>query len=167
MFQFSITKATEGAECIRFLGIGFIWRCWLLVRGRDEAERLYRQALPDEPGNVFSDDVEFDIYLASGNDGLDIGMFIGIGNDGYVEFLLFDVKDGQADAVDGNRAFFDDQLAEFPGEFEPVFPAAAQGVLFQANGCRVDMSLNDMAVQPSIHDETSFQIDLVSWFPGV
>ena len=77
-----------------------------------------------EPGDVFPDHIEFQVDGGSGDNGLDIGMLESIGDDGYIKAVFFDIKDGKTGAVEADGAFFDHEVAEFPGEFEAEEPAA-------------------------------------------
>ena len=115
---------------------------------------------------VFTYKIEFQVDQAAGGDGLDIGMFEGIGDDGDVEFGSFDIEDGEADAIEADGAFFDDEVAEFFGEFEAKFPAAVLVGAFEAGGGGVDMSLDDVTVEAAVHDHTSFEVDEVAGLPG-
>lgn len=94
-------------------------------------------------------------------------MFEGIRNDGHVEFSLFHVKDGQADAVEADGAFFYDQGGEFFREFQPELPASSQFLAFQAGGGGINVSLDDVAVEASVHEQASFQVDEITFFPGL
>src|ERR1700677_4721256 len=99
-----------------------------------------------ESGHIFPDHIEFQVDFCVGADGLDIGMFEGIGNDGDVKAVLFDVKDGEADAIEADGAFFYHEMAKFLWEFEAEFPAAVELLSFCADGGSIDMALDDMAV---------------------
>ena len=92
-------------------------------------------------------------------------MFVGVGDDGDIEPGSLHVEDGEADAVEADGAFFDDEVAEFLGEFEAEFPAAVEFFAFGADGGGVDVTLNDMAVESAVHEEASFQVDEVAGFP--
>lgn len=94
-------------------------------------------------------------------------MFEGIRDDGDVEFCLFDVENGEAGAVEANGAFFNNEVAEFFGEFEAEFPAAVPFAAFETGGGGVDMPLNDVAVEAAVHDHTSFEVDKVARQPAV
>ena len=98
---------------------------------------------------------------------LNISVFEGVWYDGDVKPGLFYIKDGEADAVEADGAFFYDEGSEFFGEFEAEFPAAVEVFPLGADGGGVNVSLNDVTVQASIHLEASFQIDQMSGLPGV
>ena len=116
-------------------------------------------------GDVFPDHVKFQVDEASRVDGLDIGMFEGVRDDRDVEFRLFYVEDGEADAVEADGAFFDNEGAEFLWEFEPEFPGAVEVFAVDAGGGGVYVALDDVAVEAAVHQEASFQVDEVAWLP--
>ena len=93
-------------------------------------------------------------------------MFEGIRDDSDVEFGFFDVEDGETDAIEANGSFFDDEVAEFFREFEAVFPAAVHVFPFEAGGGGIDMPLDDMAVEATVHDHASFEVDEVAGLPA-
>ena len=92
-------------------------------------------------------------------------MFEGKGNDGDIEPGLLYVEDSEADAVEADRAFFYHEPAEFFGEFETKLPAAVEVLAIEAGGGCVDMALNDMAVEPAVHNQASFEVDEVAGLP--
>ena len=92
-------------------------------------------------------------------------MLKGIGDDGDVEAVFFDVEDREAGAVEADGAFFDDEVAEFFGEFEAIFPAAVEVAPLETEGSGVYVSLDDVPVEAAVHDEASFQVDEVSGLP--
>lgn len=115
--------------------------------------------------DIFSDHIEFDIHGGAGFDGPDVSMFEGVGDDGDVEPGSFDIEDGEADAVEADGAFFNDEVAEFFWKFETKFPAAVEFFPIDAGGGGVDMALDDVSVQPAVDDEASFQVDQVAGLP--
>ena len=120
-----------------------------------------------EPGHIFPDHIEFQVDFCVGGDGLDIGMLEGIGDDGDVKAVLFDVKNSEADAIEADGAFFDHEVAKFLWEFEAEFPTALEFLSFCAGGGGIDVTLDDMAVEPAVHDHTAFQVDEVPGLPGI
>ena len=92
-------------------------------------------------------------------------MVIGIWDDGDIEFRSFDIKNGQAGAVEADGAFFYDEVAEFFWEFEGIFPAAVEVAAFDTDGSGIDVSLDDVSVEAAVHDEASFEVDEVSGLP--
>lgn len=132
---------------------------------------LGRISLFGEPGHraghIFADHIEFEVNLIAWLKGLHIGMFIGIGDDGQIEPGLFDVEDGKTDAVEADGAFLNNEVAEFFGEFEAEFPTAVQFFTVQTGSGGIDMALDDMAVQSSVHPQASFEVDEVARLPAI
>ena len=120
-----------------------------------------------EPGDVFPDHIEFQVDSGSGDNGLDIGMLESIGDDGDVKAVFFDVKDGKAGAVEGDGAFFDHEVAKFPGVFEAKVPAAVVFFDVGAGGRRVDVTLDDMSVQAAVEGHAAFEVDECAFLPGI
>ena len=96
---------------------------------------------------------------------MDIGVIVSIGDDSDIEFRSFDIKNGEAGAVEADGAFFDDEVAEFFWEFEAIFPAAVEVAPLETEGSGVYVSLDDVPVEAAVHDEASFQVDEVSGLP--
>lgn len=132
-----------------------------LVRGY----RVLRLAGLYHPGDIFAYHIEFQVHAGAGDDRLDVGMVVSVWNDGDIEFGFFHIKDGQTGAVEADGAFFDDEMAKFFGEFESEFPAAVEVAAFETDGGGVDVSLDDVAVEAAVHDETSFEVDEVAGAP--
>src|SRR5581483_1833810 len=109
---------------------------------------------------------EFQIDGASGIDGLDIGMLEGVGDDGDVEFRSFHVEDSEADAVEADGTFFNDEVAELFGEFEAELPGAIRFFSVGAGSGGIDMTLDDVAVETAVHREAAFKIYKVAGGPG-
>jgi hypothetical protein len=118
-----------------------------------------------QAGHIFADHIEFDIHFVAGKDSFYIRVFEGVGDDGDGEIFLFYVKEGEADAIEANGTFFDDEGGEFFGEGETEFPTACLFVSIQAGGGAIDVSLDDMAVETSIHCQASFEVDEVAGLP--
>jgi len=93
-------------------------------------------------------------------------VFERVGDYRYVEFGSFDIEDGEANAVKADGAFFDDQGAEFFWEFEAEFPGAICVVAMGADSGRVDMALDDVAIETSVDDHAPFKIDEATGLPG-
>src|ERR1700684_947800 len=112
-----------------------------------------------ETGDVFPDQIEFQVDGRGRDDGLYIGMFERIGDDGDVKAIFFDVKDGEADAIETNGAFFDHEVAKFPGVFEAKKPAAVVFFDVGAGSGRVDMTLDDMPIEAAVQGHAAFEVD--------
>ena len=93
-------------------------------------------------------------------------MAIRIRDDGDVEPGPFYVENGEADTVEANGAFFDDEVAEFFWEFEAVFPTAVELFAVDAGCGGIDVALNDVSVEAAVHHQASFEVDEVAGLPG-
>ena len=60
-----------------------------------------------QPGDVFADDVEFEVHDRTDFDAAKIRVLEGVGNDRHPETALFRVADREAHAVDRHRTFLD------------------------------------------------------------
>ncbi len=129
--------------------------------------RSYGCIHPHKPGYIFADEVKFEVDAAAREYRPDIGVLKGVRDDGDVEGGSGNIKDGEADAVEADGAFFYDEMAKGFGEFEPEFPAAVEFPAFRADGGGVGMSLDDMAVEAAVHFQASFQVDEIARLPVV
>jgi hypothetical protein len=120
-----------------------------------------------EPGDVFPDHIEFQVDGGSRGNGLDIRMLESKRDDGDVKTVFFDIKDGKAGAVEGDGAFFDHEVAEFPVEFEAEEPAAVVFFHVGAGGGSVDVTLDDMAVEAAVEGHAAFEVDEGTGDPGI
>lgn len=120
-----------------------------------------------KPGNVFPDQIEFKVDDGPGDNGLDVGVPEGVGNDRDVEAGLFYVENGEAGTVQGDGTFFDHQVAEFPGKFKTKFPTSVEFHAFDTSGGGVDMALDYMSVKPAIDWHATFEVDEVAGLPGI
>ena len=93
-------------------------------------------------------------------------MIEGIGDDGDIEFGFFDIEYGEADAIDTDRAFFDDEVSEFFWELETEFAATVLFVAVDAGTDGVDMTLDDVTVETAVHTKASFEIDVMARPPS-
>lgn len=121
----------------------------------------------EEAGYIFPYHIKFKVDQTAGQDRLDICVFESIGDDSDVEFRLFYIEDGEAGAIEADGAFFDDEVCEFFGEFEAVFPATFFVIAFETGGCGVDMALDDMSVEAAVYDQASFEVDEIAGLPGI
>ena len=79
---------------------------------------------------------------------MEVGVLESIGDDSHPKGGFLNVKGGQADAVDGNGAFFNDQGRELFGEFKIYLVAAIFVPDFNTFCCHIHMSLYKMTVYP-------------------
>lgn len=83
-----------------------------------------------------------------------------MGNDGNGKLAVAYGNDGQADAVDGYRAFFDDERLHVLGNGNRNDPGDAVGGDAGDMADAVDMAADDVAAQPAADLHSPFQIDL-------
>ena len=120
-----------------------------------------------QSGDVFAEDVEFKVDDGAYTDVAEVGVLEGVGDDGDLEGVAGGVADGEADAVDGDGAFVDGEitlpghLAVF-GVFEGEVGGAVGIVHRDTLGRFIDMTLNDMTVESSIHQHGAFYIDFIA-----
>ena len=55
--------------------------------------------------NVFANHIKFQVHRISFLDLVEVGVFVGVGNDGHRKLILTRVNNGQADAIDTNGTF--------------------------------------------------------------
>ena len=96
---------------------------------------------------------------------MEVGVLESIGDDSHPKGGFLNVKGGQADAVDGNGAFFNDQGRELFGEFKIYFKAADFIPDLFAGSGGVHVPLYKMAVHPGGREQASLQVDLTSYRP--
>ncbi len=99
---------------------------------------------------VFAEDVDFDVEFGAGGEGVEAGGRVGVGDDGYFDFVAGDGGDGEADALDGDGALGDDVTGERVGKLNAEAPVGVGGVGRDGGesekGCgAVDMTLDDVA----------------------
>ena len=58
-----------------------------------------------EAGNVFADDVKFEIDQCSCFDGMDIRMLVGVWDDSHLEPIIYGIKCRKANTIDTYGAF--------------------------------------------------------------
>ena len=64
------------------------------------------------PQYILAQHVEFQIYAVAGLELMEVGVVVGIGNDGYHKSIVVAGESGKADAIDADGTFFHEQLAE-------------------------------------------------------
>jgi len=92
-------------------------------------------------------------------------VFEGVGDDSNVESCLLYVENSEADAVEADGALFDHEPGEFFWEFDTELPTALEILALEAGRCGVHMALDDMAIEPAIHHQASFEVDEVAGLP--
>ncbi len=109
--------------------------------------------------DVFAEDIGFEIDQITGAAGLEIGDIARVRDDPDAEPVAADAGDGQADAIDGDRAFLDDVAHDGRRRFDVEDVILA--VLFEpphlAPG--IDVAEDEVAVEPGIGPERALEVD--------
>src|SRR5256884_6266103 len=75
--------------------------------------------------DVFSQDVAFEVNRVAGLSVADVGVVIGIRNDGHFRDAMMPLSDGEADAVNRDRSLQNDVARQLIGHFDAVPPVLA------------------------------------------
>ena len=120
-----------------------------------------------QAGNVFANDVKLQVDNGADLDIAEVCMFESVGDDSHLESVLRGVAYRQTDAIDRDGTLVDGKvtmtrhllvLFVFEGEI-----GAAIGILHSdAAGSLVDVSLNDMSVETSIHQHRPLDVHLIA-----
>src|SRR5690606_14127530 len=111
------------------------------------------------PRHVFTNDIEFEVNRVADLHLVEVGMFEGIGDDGYGKPIGLRVHDRQADAIDRDGSLLYGNVALRPIEPEGVKPAALLIVDRYTLRGLVYMPLHDMAIQPVAHLRAAFEVN--------
>lgn len=114
---------------------------------------------------VFADDIEFEIDGVADIEVLEGGVMEGIGDDGYGEGVIFGGDNGEADAVDADGAFIDEEV--FGGGFvaEGVVPRAVGIAAVNAGGGIVHVALYEVAIESGVGEHGAFEINEAAFVP--
>ena len=118
-----------------------------------------------DPVHILAYNIKFQVYGGAWQYILNIRVLECIGDDGYRKLVGAYIENGKADAVEADGAFFNDQGGKLVGKAEPELPTAIQFFSFNTGGSGINMSLNNMAIEPAIHDHTAFQVYQVAFLP--
>ena len=113
---------------------------------------------------VLAEDIDFDVEGVSGRQGSEVGCGVRVRNDGNLDLVVVDGGDGQGDAFDGDRAFFDDVAHERVGDGEAK--AVVGGVAVEGDGIEcdegrggVDVTLDDVSAERRAGGGGELEID--------
>lgn len=120
-----------------------------------------------QAGDVFSEDVELEVDDGAYTDVAEIGVLEGVGDDGHLEGVAGGVADGERDAIDGDTAFVDGEVALLShlavfGIFEGEVGGAIGIVHGNATGRFIHMTLNNMAIEAAVHQHGTLYINLIT-----
>ena len=102
---------------------------------------------------VFAEDIDLDVERRAGDERAEAGGRVGVGNDGHFDPVARDGSHGEADAFDGDGAFFDDVAGEGVGKGETQAPVGrlgrggVDGVEGDEGACAIDVSLHDVSAE--------------------
>jgi hypothetical protein len=101
---------------------------------------------------VLGEDVDLDVEHGAGEQAVEAGRLVGVGDDGDLDDALAQRGDGETDALDGDRSLGDDVADEDLGEFKAQAPvgvggAGGDGVERDEAGGAVDVALDDVAAE--------------------
>ena len=116
---------------------------------------------------IFADDVELEVDYGIDADVVEIGIVEGVGNDAHLELVVGGATYSEADTIDSDATLVDRDISpachlrvSLIAEAEDI--AALLVLDTDAASCGVDMTLNDVAVEPSVHHHGTLHIHLVT-----
>lgn len=120
-----------------------------------------------QAGYVFSEDVKLKVDHRAHLDITEVGVCTGVRNDGHLESVVGGIADREGNAVYGYRPLvYREVSAPRHVGIELVFKlkvSTSVGIPHaDATGCLVNMTLDDVPVQPPVHRHGAFHIDGVS-----
>ena len=116
-------------------------------------------------GNVFANHIKLQIDLISGLELVEVGVFVGIRDNGHTATVFGYIKNSQAGSVDTQRSFFDNEILVFGRKLKVKQPTAA--LVFNANTFSnlVNMTLYQMPIEAIAEFHGAFQIDFSAYRP--
>src|SRR5690348_4454924 len=112
-------------------------------------------------GDVFADEVELEVHLIACTEIRHGGMGKRIRYDRDGKSIRADIEDREADAVEGDGAFFDHQAGKAGGEGDPELAAAVPVFGVPADACSIHVTLHEVTVQSLSQSQGSLQVDAV------
>lgn len=131
------------------------------ARGRSGRLTLGEVAL-----DIFAEDVGFKVDGVAGSTVSDVGLLVGVRDDGDFGDLIVPTGDGEADAVNGDGSLADDIGGEFGGDLDAEIPGIAifGQVSYTAGG--VDVAEDEVAAEFFACGERLFEIYPCAGFEG-
>ena len=119
------------------------------------------------PADILANDVKLDVHTASHLEGMEVGVLVGVGDDGHLEGIVRRVAHRQAHPVHRHRTLVHGQVSatrhlSVKRIFEGEVPASLRIVDGNALCRLVHMALHDVSVQPSVHHHRALHIHLVA-----
>src|SRR6267378_2174371 len=109
--------------------------------------------------DVLCEDIALDVYGVARLERREIRVFVGEGDDGSFDDAVVPAGDGQADAVEGDRAFHRDVSREFFGHANAEPPVRAFGFEARHAADPVHVALHEMSAQFFHRCQGTFEID--------
>ena len=114
--------------------------------------------------DIFREDVALEVHRIAGNHTARIRVLMRERNDGDIGDAVVPARDGQADAVDRDRAFFGNVAAQFVRHAHGEPPILAFAGEARHAPDAVHMALHEMSAQARDCRERPFEIDYVAGF---
>src|SRR5215472_10333210 len=108
--------------------------------------------------DVFSQDVALEVHRVAGLSVADVGVVIGVRNDGHFRDAIVPPRDGEADAVNRDRSLRNDVACQLIGDFDAVPPVFAFSREMRNAADRVHVSQNKVAAQFLARSERLLEI---------
>lgn len=131
-----------------------------------QARRRRRRMTDGKAMDIFPDDIRFQVDDSARMLIHERRIGHGMGNDGNGKLAAADGYDSQADAVDGDRAFFDDERLHVLGDGNGDDPGNAIGGNAGDVADAVDMAADDMTAQAAADLHGPFEVDLGTALDG-
>ncbi len=114
---------------------------------------------PAHSGDVFANDIEFNVGAVARAKVLKIGVFPGIGDDGDAKQVVVRLHDGQADTIDAHGSFIHQQVFQAGAIAKRIAPRAVLFFYRQALGHIIHMALHEMPVETPANGQAAFEVD--------
>lgn len=96
---------------------------------------------------MLGEEVELEVNEGSRTESSQIRDFEGVGNDPDGEGVLIELGDGEADPIDADRSFVDDEMCEILGQRDAKSVILSYGSEFEDFDTGVDMALDKMPTE--------------------
>src|ERR1700728_98487 len=123
-----------------------------------------RLLLGEKAFYIFCEDVGLNVHRVVRTHGADIGVRVGEGDDGDVRDTFLPSRDGEADAVDGDGAFFRDIATLIFGDADGKPPVVAFRKQARNAADAVHVTLDEMSAERRVGGQRFFEIYEVAGF---
>src|SRR5690606_16319730 len=118
-----------------------------------------------DPLNIFTYDIKFEIDLTPHLELVEVGMFIGIGNNRNRKAAFERIEAGQARPVDRDRSFFHRDVSLSSIISKVKYPAAILFCYCINRSHLIDMTLYNVSIKSPVRRHTPFQVHLFPHCP--